>query len=130
LKAHSGLIDQYNALQPVKHLQPSCQRPADHRREHWDLGGLSIAFAYQIAHEDDPGVAGRLHAEQRLFMSWAASGRKGADEMLLQRMATDPHSPLVRCNQIVRNLSEFYAAFHVAESDALWLDEEQRVKIW
>ena len=25
---------------------------------------------------------------------------------------------------------EFYAAFDVAESDALWLDEEQRVKIW
>jgi putative endopeptidase len=30
----------------------------------------------------------------------------------------------------VRNVSEFYAAFDVAESDALWLDEDQRVKIW
>ena len=51
--------------------------------------------------------------------------------MLLQRLATDPHSPAeFRCNQIVRNLPEFYAAFDVGESDALWLDEEQRVKIW
>jgi putative endopeptidase len=51
--------------------------------------------------------------------------------MLLQRMATDPHSPAeFRCNQIVRNLPEFYFAFDVAESDALWLDENQRVKIW
>jgi putative endopeptidase len=30
----------------------------------------------------------------------------------------------------VRNLDEFYAAFGVTESDALWLDEDQRVKIW
>jgi putative endopeptidase len=46
-------------------------------------------------------------------------------------MATDPHSPAeFRCNQIVRNLPAFYAAFDVEDSDALWLDENQRVKIW
>ena len=51
--------------------------------------------------------------------------------MLLQRMATDPHAPAeFRCNQIVRNVDEFYAAFGVSESDALWLDEDQRVSIW
>jgi putative endopeptidase len=46
-------------------------------------------------------------------------------------MATDPHSPAeFRCNQIVRNLPAFYTAFDVEDSDALWLDEDQRVKIW
>ena len=50
-----------------------------------------------------------------LFLSWAAIWQaKVRTEMLLQRMATDPHSPVeFRCNQIVRNLPEFYAAFDV-----------------
>ena len=129
-----ALIDQYNALQPV-------QAPGHHVNGQLtigenigDLGGLSIAFkAYQIAHEGDPEpLRDDYTPEQRLFLSWAAVWQaKVRTEMLLQRMATDPHSPAeFRCNQIVRNLSEFYAAFDVAESDALWLDEEQRVKIW
>ena len=51
--------------------------------------------------------------------------------MLLQRLAIDPHSPAeFRCNQTVRNIADFYIAFGVTESDRLWLDEEQRVKIW
>jgi len=51
--------------------------------------------------------------------------------MLLQRLATDPHSPAeFRCNQIVSNIDEFYDAFDVGPGDALWLDEDQRVKIW
>jgi putative endopeptidase len=99
-----------------------------------DLGGLSIAFkAYQIAHEGSPeSELDGYTAEQRLFLSWAAIWQaKVRTEMVLQRLATDPHSPPeFRCNQIVRNLPEFYAAFDVAESDALWLDEKQRVKIW
>ena len=70
--------------------------------------------------------------EQRLFLSWGAVWQtKIRTEMLVQRLTTDPHSPAeFRCNQIVRNLPEFYAAFGVTESDALWLDEDQRVKIW
>jgi putative endopeptidase len=99
-----------------------------------DLGGLSIAFkAYQIAHEGTPELElDGYTPEQRLFLSWAAVWQaKVRTEMLLQRLATDPHSPAeFRCNQIVRNLPEFYAAFDVGESDALWLDEDQRVKIW
>jgi putative endopeptidase len=130
----SALVDQYNVLEPA-------QAPGHHVNGQLtigenigDLGGLSIAFkAYQIAHEDDP--ESRLDdytPEQRLFLSWAAVWQaKVRTEMLLQRMATDPHSPAeFRCNQIVRNLSAFYDAFDVAESDALWLDEDQRVKIW
>ncbi|MDF2575942.1 MAG: peptidase, partial [Agromyces sp.] len=42
-----------------------------------------------------------------------------------------PHSPNeFRCNQIVRNIEEFYDAFDVTERDALWLDPAQRVTIW
>ena len=52
-------------------------------------------------------------------------------EELKRRIATDPHSPEeFRCNQIVRNLDEFYEAFDVKPSDALYLEKSARVRIW
>ena len=67
-----------------------------------------------------------------MFLSWAAVWQtKIRTEMLLQRIATDPHSPAeFRCNQIVSNIDEFYDAFDVGPDDDLWLNEDQRVKIW
>jgi putative endopeptidase len=130
----AALIDQYNALEPVQAPGHRVNGELTIGENIGDLGGLSIAFkAYQIAHDQNPEPAVDGYTpEQRLFLSWAAVWQaKVRTEMLLQRMATDPHSPAeFRCNQIVRNLPEFYAAFDVAESDALWLDENQRVKIW
>ena len=57
-------------------------------------------------------------------MSWGAIWQsKSRTELIKQRLATDPHSPNeFRCNQIVRNVDDFYAAFEVTEFDALWLD--------
>ena len=129
-----ALIDQYNALEPAQAPGHRVNGELTIGENIGDLGGLSIAFkAYQIAHDQHPEPAlDGYTPEQRLFLSWAAVWQaKVRTEMLLQRMATDPHSPAeFRCNQIVRNLPEFYAAFDVAESDALWLAENQRVKIW
>ena len=73
-----------------------------------------------------------LTPEQRLFLSWAAAWRtKGRDEIVLQRLATDPHSPQeFRCNQIVRNIDAFYEAFNLTAEDKLWLDQSKRVSIW
>ncbi len=46
-------------------------------------------------------------------------------------MAIDPHSPNeFRCNQIVRNIDEFYETFGVTDADELWLDPKDRVTIW
>jgi putative endopeptidase len=69
---------------------------------------------------------------QRFFLSWAQAWQlKIRDEEAIRLLAIDPHSPNeFRCNQIVRNIDEFYAAFDVTESDALWLDEPERVRIW
>ena len=129
-----ALVEQYSALEPE-------QTPGHHVNGELtigenigDLGGLTISYeAYQIARGDT--VAEPIDGFtdlQRLFLSWAAVWRaKGRDEMVLQRLATDPHSPSeFRCNQIVRNLPAFYDAFAVTESDALWLAPDQRVKIW
>lgn len=99
-----------------------------------DLGGLGIAYkAYLLSLEgsEAPVIDGRT-AAQRFFIAWSQSWRAiGRDEMVLQRLATDPHSPAeFRCNQIVRNIDVFYEAFNVQPSDKLWLDESERVVIW
>ncbi|MBU4336827.1 MAG: peptidase M13, partial [Actinobacteria bacterium] len=101
-----------------------------------DLGGLSIAIrAYRIALgrplAEGPVIDG-LTAAQRIFLGWAACWRsKGRDEEVIRRLATDPHSPdEFRCNGVVRNLDEFYAAFDVQPGDPMYLAPGDRVRIW
>ena len=53
------------------------------------------------------------------------------DEEVIRLLAIDKHSPgEFRCNQIVRNLDEFYGAFNVGATDELWLEPATRVRIW
>ena len=89
--------------------------------------------AYRIARGDaTPEPIDGYTDEQRLFLSWGAIWQsKSRPEMIKQRLATDPHSPNeFRCNQIVRNVDDFYAAFGVTEDDELWLEPAERVAIW
>jgi putative endopeptidase len=134
----ASLISQFNELSPE-------QLPDENKvngeltigENIGDLGGLGIAYrAYLLSVKDnggsEPAPIDGLSAKQRLFLSWAQAWRtKGRDEMVLQRLATDPHSPPeFRCNQIVRNIDAFYEAFDLSPEDKLWLDESQRVSIW
>jgi putative endopeptidase len=134
----ASLISQFNELSPE-------QLPDENKvngeltigENIGDLGGLGIAYrAYLLSVKDnggaEPAPIDGLTAKQRLFLSWAQAWRtKGRDEMVLQRLATDPHSPPeFRCNQIVRNIDAFYEAFELSPSDKLWLDQAQRVSIW
>ena len=99
-----------------------------------DLGGLSIAYkAYKkTLNGKEPDLIDGLTGDQRFFLSWAQWLRaKNRDELAIQRLAMDPHSPPeFRVNQVVRNFTPFYEAFGVTESDAAWIAEDQRVKIW
>jgi putative endopeptidase len=134
----ASLISQFNELSPE-------QLPDENKvngeltigENIGDLGGLGIAYrAYLLSLKDnggeEPAPIDGLTAKQRLFLSWAQAWRtKGRDEMVLQRLATDPHSPPeFRCNQIVRNIDAFYEAFDLSPEDKLWLDQAQRVSIW
>ena len=130
----SALIDQYAVLEPAEAPGEHVNGELTIGENIGDLGGLSIALeAYRIARGDTPPAPRDGHTdEQRLFLAWAAVWQaKSRPELVRQRLATDPHSPPeFRCNQIVRNLPAFYDAFGVTESDELWLDEAERVKIW
>ena len=71
------------------------------------------------------------HGECRLFGIFRGVAGVQQDEALRQQISTDPHSPEeFRCNQVVRNVPAFYAAFDVQPTDAAWLDPSDRVKIW
>ena len=130
-----NLIEQYNALSPAQ-LDDSHKVNGELTigENIGDLGGLSIAYkAYMNSlGGKEPEVIDGYTGAQRLFLSWGQAWRgKGRDELVIQRLATDPHSPQeFRCNQIVRNLDAFYEAFDVKPGDKLWLEESQRVTIW
>ncbi len=98
-----------------------------------DLGGITIALkAYLISLEgQEPPVVGDLTGVQRVFMSYAHVWRsKRRKEQLLQLLTVDPHSPAEFRANIVRNLDEFHEAFGTRPGDGLWLDPEDRVRIW
>ena len=99
-----------------------------------DLGGLSIALlAYRLSlgGREAPVIDG-LTGVQRVLFGWAQVWRtKSRAAESVRRLAIDPHSPPeFRCNGVVRNIDEFYSAFGVAEDDELYLDPQQRVRIW
>ena len=130
-----SLIDQYSALSPS-------QLDETHKvngeltigENIGDLGGLGIAWkAYLISlNGKEPEVIDGLSAAERFLMSWAQCWRgKSRDEIAIQRLATDPHSPAeFRCNQVVKNLDLFHQTFETSEGDQMWLAPQQRVVIW
>ena len=128
------LIEQYDQLSPAAAPDVKVNGALTIGENIGDLGGLTIAYkAYEIslAGKQPPVIDGYTGA-QRFFMGWAQSWRgKYRAEEVRRRIATDPHSPdEFRCNQIVANLSEFYDAFGVKESDKHFITSGDRVRIW
>lgn len=130
----SVLVKQFDALSPASTPDIHVNGAFTLGENIGDLGGLGIAYkAYQLALNgaQSPVIDG-LTGDQRFFLSYAHSWRnKNRPEEVRRRIAIDPHSPdEFRCNQIVRNVQEFYDAFDVTENDALWLAPQERVRIW
>ena len=123
-----ALIAQYDAFEPRDAARRARQRRADRGREHRrprrpdhrpqglrDLAGRPA----------DP------EARRRLFLNWAYCWRtKRRKEQAMQYLTIDPHSPPEFRANIVRNLDEFHEVFDTTEGDGLWLDPEERVRIW
>jgi putative endopeptidase len=133
-KLTASLIEQYDALAPRQVPDQHVNGALTIGENIGDLGGLAIAWkAYLISLAGaEPAVIDGLTGAERFFLSWAqAWQQKGRDEEVIRLLAIDPHSPNeFRCNQIVRNIDEFYEAFSVVDGDDLWLDPSKRVSIW
>ena len=133
-KRTKKLIEQYDQLSPAAAPDVKVNGALTIGENIGDLGGLTIAYkAYEISLDGkQPPVIDGYTGAQRFFMGWAQSWRgKYRAEEVRRRIATDPHSPdEFRCNQIVANLSEFYDAFGVKESDKHFITSGDRVRIW
>jgi putative endopeptidase len=124
------LIAQYNALTPTG-LAPGVHVDGALTigENLADLRGLSISL---LAFAMSQRKSGNTNPDRiPVFLSWARIWRaKVRPEALAQQLATDPHSPdEFRCNQVVRNIADFYAAFGVHPGDRLYLPQDQRVTI-
>ncbi len=128
------LIDQYEVLHPTDAPDVHVNGALTIGENIGDLGGACVAYeAYQISLNGAASpVLDGLSGEQRFFIGYAQSWNgKYRSEEIKRQIATDPHSPgEFRCNQILKNLPEFYQAFGLSEGDSLWLPESERVRIW
>ncbi|WP_458686145.1 M13 family metallopeptidase [Nocardia tengchongensis] len=124
------LIKQYNALVPEG-------LPADQHvngeltvgENLADLRGLEISLAAYRMVQQRNGTAAPDY--KPMFESWGRTWRtKMTDQQLEQQLANDPHSPAeFRCNQVVRNLGEFYSTYDVKEGDKEYLPPDQRITL-
>ncbi|UFS95382.1 M13 family metallopeptidase [Nocardia huaxiensis] len=94
-----------------------------------DLRGLEISLAaYRLVEKrkgvDNPDL-------KPMFESWGRTWRtKMTVASLEQQIANDPHSPAeFRCNQVVRNLADFYTTYDVKEGDKEFLPQSDRVTL-
>lgn len=154
------LIDQYNAFVPTQLSEKYADDPAQAPHVNGaltigenigDLSGVNIALkAYAFALDEAAGREknGSMDAVeaslaeapqidgftglQRFFLSYASIWRtKNRDELAEQYLQIDPHSPAeCRTNGIARNVDLFYKAFDVKPEDGMWLEPDQRVRIW
>ena len=127
------LADQYSAIEvlPDVHINGAFTLGENIG----DLGGVNAAYdALQMDLEANgrPEPIDGFTPEQRFFMSWATVWRsKMRDDALKTRIKTDPHSPgMNRAVQPLLNIDTFYSAFDIKAGDNMYIEPENRVKIW
>ncbi len=127
------LVQQYDGFEPAELPGEHVNGALTVGENIGDLGGITIAlkaYLLSLQRQDDPVVDG-LSGVQRVFLNFAHVWRsKRRKEQMLQLLTVDPHSPAEFRANIVRNLDEFHQAFGTAPGDGLWLDPEDRVRIW
>nr|WKN37724.1 M13 family metallopeptidase [Tunicatimonas sp. TK19036] len=127
------LINQYNAYEPLEGVNVNGQYTLGENIG--DLGGINVAYdglQKHLEEHGDPGLIDGYTQEQRFFISWATIWRtKYRDETLKNQINTDPHSPgMMRAIGPISNMTAFYDAFGISESDPLYRPDSTRVYIW
>lgn len=98
-----------------------------------DLGGLFISYDAFLSTRDgtEKSIDGYT-PEQRFFMAYAhVWGQNIRDEEILRRTKVDVHSlGVFRVNGPLPNMQAFHEAFDISEGDKMFLDVNDRAKIW
>jgi putative endopeptidase len=129
--ATKRLIDQYSAYEPLPGLKLNGEFTLGENIG--DLAGLTVAYdAYKASlnGKEAPVIDG-MTGDQRFFLGWAQVWRRNYREAnLAQRVTTDPHSPSIQRVSVVRNLDAWYTAFKPDEGKGIYLQPQDRVRIW
>jgi len=98
-----------------------------------DVSGLAIALAAyhkSLGGKPAPVIDG-LTGDERFFLAFAQSWRTKTREAALRaQVIGDGHAPGQFRAQTVRNIDGWYDAFKPQPGQKLYLDPNQRVKIW
>ena len=98
-----------------------------------DLAGLAASYDAYIAslHGKEAPTVDGLTGDQQFFLAYAQSWRVyKRPEALRQLLIKDGHAPAQYRTFTVRNLDPWYAAFHIKETDKLYLAPKDRVRVW
>ena len=133
------LAAQFDAYRPFPDLSVNGRQTLSENVA--DVAGLAAAYdGYRLALQEPapttaaPAAAGLVPgfgADQLFFLSFAQSWRQKIREPALrQRIVTDGHAPAEYRADTVRNLDPWYQAFDVKPGQALYLDPQDRVRMW
>jgi putative endopeptidase len=129
--AAARLVAQYSAYKPFPDLAVNGQVTLSENLA--DVAGLSAAldgWKASLGGKPAPSAQG-VSGLERFFLGFAQAHRTVIREAALRKqVATDGHAPGKYRTQTVRNLDEWYEAFHVQPGKALFLAPPDRVRIW
>ncbi|MEP7166337.1 MAG: M13 family metallopeptidase [Ferruginibacter sp.] len=99
-----------------------------------DIGGIAIAYdAFKMTKQGQGAekIDG-FTPDQRFFLGFAQSWReRNRDEIVRMYVNVDPHSPSkYRVNGPLSNFDPFYKAFGIGETSKMFINPENRAKIW
>ncbi|TYL55384.1 peptidase M13 [Nocardioides sp. BGMRC 2183] len=125
------LIDQYADFEPRSLPGEKVNGALTVGENIGDLGGLTIGHKAYVISREALGERAGVEDRKKVFLNWSYAWRtKRRIEQERQYLTIDPHSPPEFRANIVRNLDEFHEVFGTQPGDGLWLDPEDRVRIW
>jgi len=129
--AGEALAAQYDAYKPFPDLAVNGHQTLSENIA--DLAGLAVAYdAYHLSLQGKGDrVVDRLTGDHRFFISFAQSWRQKIREAALRnQITTDGHAPDEYRADTVRNFDPWYTAFSVQPGRKLYLDPQNRVRVW
>lgn len=129
----TSLANQYSALEPLPGVHVDGKFTLGENIG--DLGGINAAYdglQLFLKENPSPGLIDGFTPEQRFFIAWTTVWRtKSRDEAIKNQVKTDPHSPgMYRAYVPAQNVDAFYDAFGIEKGDGMYIEPENRVKIW
>ena len=125
------LVEQFNRYEPLPGLHVNGEQTLGENIA--DVAGLFAAYdAYKLSlHGKELPVIEGLTGDQRFFLAYAQSWReKIRDAALRARIITNEHAPARERAQTVRNIDAWYDAYGVKPGEKLYLESNERVRIW